>query len=247
MAMAFGGFCVGSSLLGTVAFADTSTLTTAQKTQLQTDRATMKQLAAENKQVTQQIKAEVQSWKTANPNPVKQLTADQQAQVKTWRADIKSEQATVKPLREQFKSLRSQMKTAKQNKDTAAVATLKAQIQPLLATIKADAAKIKADRQQIQAILPTATMKAFHSKLTAFRAPLKVDIATLKQAKKQLHADEQTLKADRQNHNKPALDGDIQKINADWNQVIAGKQQLLKDLATVVPTSSVSPSTGSTT
>lgn len=246
--MAFGGFCVASSLVGTVAFADTNTtVTNVQNPQLQADRAAMKQLFTENKQLTQQIKTDVQAWQTANPNPFKQLTADQQTTVKDLQSEIKSEQSTLKPLRVQFKSLRSQLKTAKQNKDTATVAQLKAQIQPLLTSIKADAGTIKSYRQQIQAVLPASTMKAFRTKHQAYWGPLKTDRATLKQAGQQLRTDEHTLKADRQNHKTTALDADIQKVNSDLNQMIVYKQQLLKDLSTVAPTSSVSPSTGSTT
>ena len=237
--LALASVCVSGSLLGSVVFAaqtsgsspSLAASSATLKTQLKTDRTAQKQLQSENKQLSQQIKADVQTWHTQNPNPMKQLTSTQLNSVKTLRSEIKNEEAALKPLRQQVHALYGQLKAARQAKDKTTVAQLRSQIEPLVSQIKSGNQQVKADRQQLQAILPPGVVKAFRAKQLALHKSLKDDWTALKGLNQQLRADEHTLKTDRQNKDWSQVNADLQKINADLQSTITAKQQLLKDFS----------------
>lgn len=239
MVMTFGSFCVASSLLGSIVFADTATTptpnasTTQLKSQLKADRNSVKVNEQQDKQLTAQVKSAEQAWKMANPNPFKALSADQQSSVKSLRSDMNNTQANLKSDNGQLKSLRAQLKAAKEAKQSTSVQTLKGQIQTLVGNIKSDHTELQADKQKIEAILPAGTMKAFHDKEVAFKTVLKPDESALKASKQQLKSDEQTLKADRGNKDWSKVDQDLQSVNHDLGNIISEKQQLLSDISKV--------------
>ena len=246
-----GAVLITMAAAGTVAFADTSgssssgsstgaatpsgttatsgtKIPAALKAELQADRAAVKASQAQNKQLSEQIKADIQGWKSANPNPFKQLTADQQTTVKNLRVDIENTRADMLTALGKADTLRAQLITARQNKDTTTVASLKAQIEPLATQAKSDHEKIQADMTQLEALLPKSVLKTFHANQSAFKNSAGSDWKAVKPLGQKLRADLQTLKADRQSKAWEKVDSDLKQVNSDLTQIIAAKEQLIK-------------------